>query len=292
MSSVESLVLINDRKANFVLLRVERSHGTVLLNDALNDGVALTASADATSFLFAHNNGRLFAARAMRRNAQCHLSVAVFDLGTKSQPTKPKLVSQEFCVAAHTSNRQVPFSRSIVAKLSSNARILDVLLSTSDAAGLSIDLHHVQAHYVASSFVFDAQSVRTLRNAGVGSAPSLTLAHDSALNASVVLHVHTDSYCWNSHKLNTRSPIALCSSTPVSVPQVATYTYGRFETFIDTIAKRKAFSACDETLLHGAFGQTLLKPVKFFFSYSWFLGFYVRLLSDGSYFRLFWFACW
>jgi hypothetical protein len=250
-----SLVLLTDQHNAYATISVDANgRASMTSHGSLVHSSSHTAAA---SFLLAADNGDLLIVSS-HSSTGCALSIALFAIGSRAHITAARPASNEWCALQST-----PSSISIVAEMSHDMLSVDVMASFAhDTDGIGMLRGRATRANTTASFVFEPAGSDVALRMGVGRAPSLAIARSPRLNnASVVLQLHTDSYCWNSHKLNTRSPIALCSSTPVSISQVGTYTYGRFDSFADAIAQRRSFSACDEQLLHGAFGQTLLTPV-------------------------------
>ena len=96
---------------------------------------------------------------------------------------------------------------------------------------------------------------------GVGRAPTLSLRLSEDGTSSSVAAAFADSFCPNNEKQNKQTFPASCDQTPVSIPGVLGYAVGPLSAWRglvegnSTAGQRSTFSACSETLLHGAFSQ-------------------------------------
>lgn len=86
---------------------------------------------------------------------------------------------------------------------------------------------------------------------------------DVSCDNNVIMMISDNGYCYNSHKHNTRSYPIVCSTIPISTPNILDYNIGLISDWIDLFQTSNSYdnndnfniNSCNKRILHGTYSQ-------------------------------------
>jgi len=177
-------------------------------------------------------------AAELYQDSTCSLFLQLY----KTQPFK--MLNPPFCLVSSNLNIE-----------SADIEILPAQSSQScvNEAIVSFSANNLIFALTYCDFANGTRVSSTPKQIDVGTGTTLTTAQTG--NGLLIVELHENGFCFNSHAHNIQSNTKMCLQTPQSTQNVLSYSYGMWQDWIDLIRNNESslITPCNSKILHGAY---------------------------------------